>query len=227
MSSVTIHTPEKAVHEAATRMRSGDRRELILEAATAVFGERGYFGTTTDAVARAAGVSQPYVVRMFGTKETLFLEVLHRALDKLLTNFRRALAEGIAAGESGQDVAHRIGLTYADLLTDRGLLLSLMHAFILGSDPVIGQAAREGFLEVYKFLRFEAGFSPAEADVFLAHGMMMNTMVGLRMADEYANGDPCAIDLLETAMPSKLHLLLDASGHGESVRSEPAQGKPA
>ena len=207
MSSVTTIVTEKSA-EPATRMRSGDRRELILEAATAVFGERGYVGTTTDAVARVAGVSQPYVVRMFGTKETLFLEVLHRALDKLLATFRTALADGVAAGESGQIVGHRIGQAYGDLLSDRGLLLSLMHAFILGSDPVIGKAAREGFLDVYKFLRFEAGFSPAEADDFLAHGMMMNTMVGLRMADEYASGDPCAVDLLETAMPSKLDLLL-------------------
>jgi TetR/AcrR family transcriptional regulator len=207
MSSVTTILPEKLT-EPATRMRSGDRRELILEAATAVFGERGYVGTTTDAVARAAGVSQPYVVRMFGTKETLFLEVLHRALDKLLATFRTALADGVAAGESGQTVGHRIGQAYGDLLSDRGLLLSLMHAFILGSDPVIGKAAREGFLEVYKFLRLEAGFSSLEADDFLAHGMMMNTMVGLRMADEYANGDPCAVDLLETALPNKLDLLL-------------------
>jgi AcrR family transcriptional regulator len=207
MSSVTTALPEKTV-EAATRMRSEDRRELILEAATAVFGERGYVGTTTDAVARAAGVSQPYVVRMFGTKETLFLEVLHRALEKLLATFRTALADGIAAGESAQTVGHRIGQSYGDLMSDRGLLLSLMHAFILGSDPVIGKAARAGFLEVYKFLRFEAGFSPAEADDFLAHGMMMNTMIGLRMADEYTSGDPCAVDLLETALPNKLDLLL-------------------
>jgi AcrR family transcriptional regulator len=187
-----------------------------------VFGERGYFGATTDAVARAAGVSQPYVVRMFGTKEVLFLEVLHRALDRLLTTFRAALAEGIAAGEGAETVGHRIGMAYAELLSDRGLLLSLMHAFILGSDPEIGKAAREGFLDVYKFLRFEAGFSPAEADIFLAHGMMMNTMVGLRMADEYANGDPCAIDLLETAMPTKLDLLLDVS-----AQSRPTPGTRA
>jgi AcrR family transcriptional regulator len=211
MSSVTIHASEKAAPETATRMRSEDRRESILQAATEVFGEYGYYGATTDAIARRAGVSQPYVVRMFGTKEVLFLEVLQRALDRLLVTFRSALADGVAAGEGGLEVGHRIGMAYADLLTDRGLLLSLMHAFILGTDPAIGKAAREGFLEVYKFLRFEAGFSPAEADIFLAHGMMMNTMVGLRMADEYANGDPCAIDLLETAMPTKLHLLLDAS----------------
>src|ERR1700754_4481418 len=92
MSSVTTTVPANAA-ETGTRMRSQDRRELILEAATAVFGERGYGGATTDAVARAAGVSQPYVVRMFGTKEALFLEVLHRALDKLLAAFRGALRD--------------------------------------------------------------------------------------------------------------------------------------
>jgi len=196
-------------------MRSEDRRALILEAATAVFGERGYVGTTTDAIAKAAGVSQPYVVRMFGTKEALFLEVLDRAVSRLLSTFRTALADGVSAGEARDAIGHRIGYAYADLLSDRGLLLSLMHAFVLGSDPVIGKAAREGFLEVYKFLRFEAGFSPAEADIFLAHGMMMNTMVGLRMADEYAGGDPCAVDLLETALPAKLDLLLRI--HAESA----------
>jgi AcrR family transcriptional regulator len=193
-------------------MRSEDRRELILEAATGVFGERGYVGATTDAVARAAGVSQPYVVRMFGTKEALFLEVLHRALAKLLDAFRAAQHDTspLPAGIPDQITA-RLGRAYADLLSDRGLLLSLMHAFVLGADPVIGKAAREGFLDVYKFLRFEAGFSPEQADDFLAHGMMLNTMVGLRMADAYADGDACAVDLLETAMPNKLDLLLSTN----------------
>ena len=74
-------------------MRAEDRRELILQAATTVFGDHGYDGTTTAQVARAAGVSQPYVVRVFGTKEKLFLAVLHRALDRLLVAFRTALAD--------------------------------------------------------------------------------------------------------------------------------------
>ena len=214
MSSVTIQLPETV-----TRMRSEDRRELILQAATAVFGERGYVGATTDAVARAAGVSQPYVVRMFGTKETLFLEVLRRALARLLGAFRAVLADPTPPpADTAEALGHRLGTSYSALLSDRGLLLSLMHAFVLGADPVIGKAAREGFLDVYRFLREEAGFSAAEADDFLAHGMMLNTMVGLRMADEYADGDPCAKELLETAMPNKLELLLDAT-----AQSKPGQ----
>jgi TetR/AcrR family transcriptional regulator len=196
MSSVmTTATPP------TTRMASDERRALVLEAATAVFGQRGYAGATTDQVAVAAGVSQPYVVRMFGTKEKLFLAVLQRALDIMMTAFRRALAE-----DSPIPAHDRMGLAYADLLTDRGLLLSLMHGFVLGSDPEIGKLARWGFLEVYKFLKVEVGMSPAEASDFLAHGMMLNTLVGIRMPDEY-DTSPDARELLETAMPNKLAVI--------------------
>jgi AcrR family transcriptional regulator len=211
MSSVTT-TIAGTAPETATRMRSEDRRELILDAATAVFGDRGYFGATTDVVAKAAGVSQPYVVRMFGTKEALFLEVLERALDKLMATFATALRDTSPLPPGLEDTkALRIGRAYADLLVDRGLLLSLMQSFMLGADPVIGPVARAGFIRVYKFLREEAGMDPQGADLFLAHGMMMNTMVGVRMADLYADGDPCAIDLLEAALPGKLDVLLDTS----------------
>jgi TetR/AcrR family transcriptional regulator len=198
------------VSDPIPRMKAEDRRELILAAATRVFGDFGYVGTTTDQVAKAAGVSQPYVVRMFGTKEGLFLEVLERALARLLGVFRSALAEG------GADPAERLGRAYVDLLGDRGLLLSLMHAFVLGSDPVIGSAARRGFLDVYRFLRDEAGFDAGQASQFLASGMFINTMVGLRMSDEY-DADPAAAECLATALPEKLELVLQL---GRARRAE-------
>jgi len=210
MSSVSqiISAPPEVAP--VTRMASDERRVLVLEAATAVFGQRGYAGTTTDQVATAAGVSQPYVVRMFGTKEKLFLAVLQRALDVLMAAFRRALAE-----DSTVPVHQRMGLAYADLLTDRGLLLSLMHGFVLGSDPEIGKLARCGFLEVYKFLKDDARMTPAEASDFLAHGMMLNTLVGIRMTDEFdTNAD--ARELLETAVPSKLDVLRGISRAAKS-----------
>src|SRR5580698_9833939 len=188
-----------------TRMASDERRVLVLEAATVVFGQRGYAGATTDQVALAAGVSQPYVVRMFGTKEKLFLEVLRRDLDRLLAAFRAEL--GV---ESEQPIGARLGLAYVDLLQDRGLLLSLMHGFVLGADPVIGKVARCGFLDVYRFLKNEAGFTPQEAGEFLAQGMLLNTLVGIRMADDYY-GDADAREMLSTAFPTKLSFLLEAS----------------
>jgi len=189
-------------------MKADERRELVLRAATQVFGERGYVGATTAEVAKAAGVSQPYVVRIFGTKEALFLAVLQRALARLLEAFRAALAADAAAVAAGAPTQkhHRMGTAYAELLADRGLLLSLMHGFILGTDPEIGACARGGFLEVYRFLREEAGMTPEEVHAFLAEGMLLNTLVGLQMP--LAIEDPAARELLETAMPTKLDFLL-------------------
>ena len=195
-----------------TRMKAEDRRELIIESATAVFGDYGYYGTTTDQIARAAGVSQPYVVRMFGTKEKLFVEVLERALTLLLDAFRGAIAN-----DDGQPLQRRLGLSYVALLAHRGLLLSLMHAFVLGSDPVIGERARDGFLQVYEFLRTEAGMTSNEAGLFLAGGMLSNTMIGLRMTDMDSK-DPIAHELLMACFPEKLDVVV---GLGDTYRPDP------
>ncbi|TAJ47160.1 MAG: TetR/AcrR family transcriptional regulator [Herbiconiux sp.] len=190
-----------SVTEKKTRMPSDERRELVLAAATTVFGDTGYAGTTTDAVARASGVSQPYVVRMFGTKEQLFLEVLHRALDKLDTAFRAAIA-----GDPEVGIERRLGLAYFELTADRGILLCLMHAFALGADPVIGTAARCGFMDVYRLLRDESGMSGQQAADFLAGGMLANVVLGLRLFDDY-DTEPAVQELLGTVFPEKLDII--------------------
>src|SRR5215217_1977050 len=89
MSSVSSSTaPER------TRMHADQRRELVLAAATRAFSRGGYAGTSTDAVAKEAGVSQPYVVRIFGTKLELFLEVFARACEQVGKAFAGVLADG-------------------------------------------------------------------------------------------------------------------------------------
>jgi TetR/AcrR family transcriptional regulator len=198
MSSVTIV-------EAPTRMKSEQRREMILAAAAGVFGERGYIGATTDAVAKASGVSQPYVVRMFGTKAALFQAVLERSLDRLIAEFRQEIAENKAGSE---DLQMCIGRRYVSLLADRGLLLSLMQAFMLGADPEIGPTARAGFLRVYRLLRDEAGFTPEQASQFLSGGMMINTLVGLRMGADF-DTDPDVHEMISATMPTKAAMLRD------------------
>ena len=208
MSGETITNKPLTSTKGATRMRSGDRRELVLEAATRVFGDFGYVGSTTSQVAAEAGVSQPYVVRMFGTKEKLFLGVLDRALGALLGAFRAEIAR-----ESDTHLGRRLGGAYVSMLSQRGVLLSLMHGFVSGSDPVIGAFARAGLLEVYALLRDEAGFSPSECQQFLANGMLVNTMIGTRMIDDF-DTDPAARELLEAAFPDTLDLYAVLGGTG-------------
>jgi AcrR family transcriptional regulator len=64
------------------RLDPAVRRRLVLEAATRAFAHAGYAGTSTYAVAREASVSQPYVIRMFGSKLALFLELLTHSTDR-------------------------------------------------------------------------------------------------------------------------------------------------
>lgn len=176
-------------------MSSEERREQILAAALAVFGAKGYVGTTTDDVARAAGVSQPYVVRLFGTKENLFVAALDDALGRLLQAFGEA-----AAGVAPDELAQRVGHAYIELLQVRGLHQTLSHAFLLGAHPVIGPRARDGFARVWEFLR-EAGFDVATAQAFLAQGMMINSLFGLRLADDY-DSDPRVHELFDACFPT-------------------------
>lgn len=202
------------------RIPSAERREQILGAASLVFGERGYFGATTDQIAKAAGISQPYVVRMFGSKENLFVEVLQRSLDKLLASFQQTIdgwkADGSPTGEPGSvgdhhEIGRRLGLAYVNLIEDRGILLSLMQAFGMGNDPVVGERARAGFISIFRMLREQVGFSPDESRAFLAEGMLLNTLLGLRLPVEYGN-DVCATELLESTFRTKLQLVLDVTG---------------
>ena len=231
MSSVVKKTegagaPEAGAGRQATaeRMPAAQRRELILDAASGVFAERGYAGSTTDRVAKAAGISQPYVVRMFGTKETLFLEALDRAHGKLLNRFREVIA-AYDAGElteqlqlldpvvgSGrpEQLKQLMAIAYADLVEDRGILMMLMQAFVSGHEPAIGARAREGFLSIYRLVRDEAGLSPEAARDFLAQGMLMNTLIGIRLPD-LDEQDPTADELLECTLRSKLPIVLKAS----------------
>ena len=112
-------SPEKTVKTA--RMSAEDRRELVVAAATRAFARSGYAGTSTDAVAREAGVSQPYVVRLFGSKLDLFLEVFSRAVGRINAAFEEVLDAG-PFDPASEDDKGRMALAYADLLRDHDFL---------------------------------------------------------------------------------------------------------
>lgn len=193
MSSVS--TP---IASSPRRLSSEDRRAQILTAAVVVFGAKGYVGTTTDDIARAASVSQPYVVRLFGTKESLFLAAVEDGLERLLAAFDAALA---VPGVADESLEERLGRAYVDLLEVRGLHQLLSHAFLLGAHPTIGPRARDGFARVWAYLRAH-GFDADRAQAFLAQGMLLNTVFALRLADDL-DTDPRVEELFTACFPAR------------------------
>jgi hypothetical protein len=98
-------------------------------------------------------------------------------------------------------------MAYAGLISDRGLLLSLLQAFMLGHDSAIGPAARQGFMDVYRLLRDEAGFTPDEVRSFLAEGMLINTLLATGLTDD-AGTDPEIDELLACTFGAKFEVVV-------------------
>ena len=67
-----------------------ERREEVLPAAMKVMGARGLYGTPTLDIARAAGISQAYVFRLFPTKLSLFVAVVERSFQQIKDSLERA-----------------------------------------------------------------------------------------------------------------------------------------
>ncbi|MEU5984434.1 TetR/AcrR family transcriptional regulator [Streptomyces sp. NPDC047434] len=65
--------------------RSVRKHEAILEAATSVFLDKGYSGTSMDDIAKLAAVSKQTVYKHFSDKEKLFAEIVLATTDRLDT----------------------------------------------------------------------------------------------------------------------------------------------
>src|SRR5437868_7422786 len=120
----------------ALRLSAAERREDVLEAAIIEFAERGLEGTSTEDIARRAGISQPYLFRLFGTKKELFKATAARCLREMLEMFQRA-----AEGKRGEEALHAMGQAYKDelIVGDRARLRAQMQTYAACADPEISQ----------------------------------------------------------------------------------------
>ena len=161
-------------------MSAEDRRELVLDAATRAFARSGYAGTSTDAVAKEAGVSQPYVVRIFGTKLDLFLEVFARVHRPDRGGLRARARRGPLRPRDDEDW-ERLGAAYTELLADRDFLLVMMHGFSAGG--VDRDRRRRPAQGMARDLR-RSSAAPAATDErardFIAQGMLLNVMIAMQ-----------------------------------------------
>ena len=174
--------------EKVSRMSAEDRRALVLEAGTRAFAHGGYHGTSTDAVAKEAGVSQPYVVRIFGTKLDLFLEVFESSVGRIKAAFEDVLDERPFDPDSEDDKA-RMGLAYTELLRDHDFLQVMMHGFSNGDVPEIAAAARRCMGDVFATIR-RTGWDDEKVRDFVAYGMLLNVMISMRAPEHLTPGDP-------------------------------------
>jgi AcrR family transcriptional regulator len=155
-------------------MTADERREAVLTTAVAVFATRGMDGTSTEDVARRAGISQPYLFRLFPTKKALFLALVERCFQQVAGTFEAAAADRV-----GEEAIEAMGEAYQRLLEDRTLLLFQMQSYAACDDPDIRAATRTGYKELWTLVERLSGLPYERIVSFFAMGMLMNVAAAM------------------------------------------------
>jgi AcrR family transcriptional regulator len=164
------------------RKSATERRDEILEASLVEFAAHGLDGGSTEAIAKAVGISQPYVFRLFGTKKQLFMATVERCLRGTLELFHTA-----SAGLTGEEALSAIGEMYWErLATDPVYLHAQMQAYAACEDPEIREVVRLGFGALVEYTQRVSGLPSERIAHFFAKGMLLNVIgsMNLLQADE-------------------------------------------
>lgn len=180
-----------------------DLKARIIEAATALFAQRGWQGTHVRDVAREAGCTKPALYYHFDSKETLFLACVHRQVARLREQHR--LAHG--AGTARERLIAAIAFIGAYASDDPHGLSLLFRASRQPEElqPVYDyEANREGEVDLMRQAidhGIATGELRADLDAAVASEVITST-VELRLLRFFNTGDPLtarhAEDLVET-----------------------------
>lgn len=194
------------------KLKRPERRELVLAAALRAFSRTGYFGTSTAEIAREAGISQGYVLHLFGTKEGLFLAALERAGDVIVTQM-----QGIALDTF--DLQH-FDDRYGRTALEETVMFVLLQGFAACSVPAVGAYVRELLARMYQVLIQEADATPEEARDYMARGLLVNTVLAMGYR-EHATDHPWVAPLIAAVLadqPPQQTGASTSSGDGTSKR---------
>ena len=171
------------------RLTAAERRNDLLDAALIEFADRGFEGTSTEDIAKRAGISQPYLFRLFGTKKDLYIASVGRCYRDTLELFQRA-----AEGKRGEEALHAIGTAYMEQLeTNRVWLRAQMQGYAASEDPDIRRVVREGFGDLVAYVRRVSGLDWPHIWQFFATGMLLNVLSSMQVTED---PEPWMTDLL-------------------------------
>lgn len=167
------------------RMTADERRDAIVAAGVQEFASGGLVGASTDAIARRAGVSQPYVFQLFGTKKELFLAVIRSCFGRTTLAFEDAARSYVPGRIEGCDsILDAMGMRYMELLADRTLLLVQLQAYAACADVDVRKVVGEEFGRLHRRVAEISGAGPGEIHRFFAEGMLLNVAAAVELEGE-------------------------------------------
>ena len=190
-----------------TRLTADERRDAIVVAAMHAFAEGGYAGTSTESIARAVGVSQPYLFQLYGTKRDLFLAAVRHGYRRVQLVFHEATKDEPPPDQPDCTKLELMGNAYKRLLSDRDLLRVQLQAYAACGDEDVRQVVREEFAALYELVKRESGATDEAIHQFFAEGMLLNVAAALELG-----GTPETWSLARLLRPEQLEAISKPGG---------------
>jgi AcrR family transcriptional regulator len=168
-------------------MSAEERRESVIRAATSEFARGGYYGTSTEAIAKRVGVSQPYLFRLFPGKKAIFLAAAERCVEDTIRTFEEA-AEGL----EGEEAQVAMGNAYSRVIAEQPEQLMMQMQMYLAvaaaeqaGEREFGEAVRAGWTRLWDTVHLALGADVDETTTFMAYGMLINCLVAMGFPAEH------------------------------------------
>jgi len=164
-----------------SRTSSEERREQLIDAAVSEFAATGFHATSTAAIAKRAGISQPYVYALFPNKHELFLAANAEVVDRI----RGAFAEAARGLETPEERLGAMGDAYMQLLENRDEIMFQHQANAAAGDPALREPVRREFMRLVDDVGRLSGASEEDVRMFMAKGMFLNVIAALDLPEAY------------------------------------------
>jgi AcrR family transcriptional regulator len=171
-----------------TRQTAEERRPAVLASATHEFAVKGFHGASTEEIARAAGISQPYLFRLFGSKKELYLAAVQRCVDEMYAAFSEA-----SQGLSGEAALQAMGEAYMAITQDRDRLMLMLKTWS-SDDPDFRRLSRTAWRNLVDLAEQSSRESPEVVSRFFADGMLITILLSMGLVEE---PEPWSTRLLE------------------------------
>jgi len=163
----------------STRQTADVRRAAVLEAASHEFALKGLYGTSTEDIARTAGISQPYLFRLFGSKKGLYLAAYQHCADEVYAAFAEA-----ARGQTGEAALHAMGEAFSELMQNRDRLMFMLKTWATCDDDEICRATRADWRNLVDLAEQASGEPPEVVTRFFSNGMLISILMSMNLVDD-------------------------------------------
>jgi AcrR family transcriptional regulator len=130
------------------RLKAPQRREQLISVATKQFAKFGYDATTTDTIAKSAGVTEPILYRHFGSKQELFIAITREVSDQTLQHWRDLIGSIDDPAEQLREIARK----FPAHLKELGDAYRVIHnALTTSRDRKVQAVLREHYSQMEAF----------------------------------------------------------------------------